>query len=664
VPFSAAHRRVLAGLAALFALAVGLRLHGFSTPAWHQVLDGSQPTEILLGEARLIRSDDWFVHIPLALAQAAHEPPFPARNRLIGLGSEMWVPLQVPVAGPLALLRPTLWGWFLGRDVGLAWAWWSAALGLYAALFLWLSLAAGGRALLPALGALALVFSPFFQFWSLSSAPLAAAAALAAVAACGVVAARRRAAILGFGLLLGWAGGCFLMTLYPPYQIALAWLAAPFVAAFAWERRATLREELPLRAAASGVALALLLCAALGLWVEAGEAIAAVQGSAYPGRRVESGGGFPLWRIFLSSFAPFAQVRDWGTLLNVCEASGFALFAPALGAALALRRRASVVELALLAWLAAAALWATLGLPEAIARATGLSSLPPRRIVIGLGIADALLLLRFLSRPFAERAVPARAAAAIGAAFALALCALAVPLHRALPDTHPFALATAAVASGALAALFVGAARPWLPLAVLAAASVALTVSFNPLVRGGSGYLLENPLARRVLAVDAAAGGDTLWLAVGSRRPANWLRTLGLRTLNGTHPIPQRELWERLDPEGRYRSVWNRYATVTVLPSSSAQALFELESVDGFLVHIRPDAPVLRELGVTHVLAETRDPGALDALPGLRRLETVGRFVLYALDAAPASEVGGPFSSTTLPSGSRTYIDGPMPRAP
>jgi hypothetical protein len=389
-----------------------------------------------------------------------------------------------------------------------------------------------------------------------------------------------------------------------------------------------------------------------------------VQGSAYPGQRLESGGGFPLWRIFLSSFAPFAQVQDWGALLNVCEASGFALFAPALGAALALRRRAGALELTLLAWLAAATLWATLGLPELIARATGFSSVPPRRIVIGLGIADALLLLRFLSRPAAQRVLSARAAAALGAVFALALGALAVPLHRALPETHPAALAAAAVASGALAALFLAAARPWLPLALLAAASVAVTASFNPLVRGGSEYLLGNPLAQRVLAVDRAAGGDTFWLAVGSRRPANWLRVLGLRTLNGTHPIPQRELWERLDPEGRYRSVWNRYATVSVLPSASAQALFELESVDGFLVHIRPDAPVLRELGVTHVLAETRDPSALDALPGLRRLEAVGRFVLYALDAAAAPEAGGPFSSTTLPSGSRTYIDGPMPRAP
>jgi hypothetical protein len=451
--------------------------------------------------------------------------------------------------------------------------------------------------------------------------------------------------------------------------VGLAWLAALFVAAFAWERRESARQRLPLRAAALALGAGLLGAAALGLWHEAGEAIAAVRDTAYPGRRVESGGGFPLWRVFLTNLAPFGRVERWNDILNVCEASGFPLFAPAVGVALALRRRVGVLEAALLAYAALAVAWATLGLPGVVGRVTGLSLVPPRRVVLGLGLADALLLMRFLSGPAAQRLLPPRTALALAAAFAAGLGALAVPLHRAIPDTAAAELALVAATNGVLVALCVAASRPWLPLAALAAASVAVTASFNPLVRGGSDWLLGNPLAQRVLAADREAGGDSFWLTVGSRRPANWLRMLGLRTLNGTHPIPQRALWERLDPEGRYRTVWNRYATVTVLPSSSSQALFELESVDGFLVHIRPDAPVLRELGVTHVLAETRDPAALDAFPGLRRLDATGRFVLYALDgsAAPRAspqEDGGPFSSTTFPSGSRMYMDGPMPRAP
>jgi len=70
---------------ALLGVMVGLRIHGFSLPVWHQVIDGSPASEILVGEARVIRGDEWYVRLPLAFAQAAHDTPFPRRNVNIGL---------------------------------------------------------------------------------------------------------------------------------------------------------------------------------------------------------------------------------------------------------------------------------------------------------------------------------------------------------------------------------------------------------------------------------------------------------------------------------------------------------------------------------------------------------------------------------------------------
>ena len=120
-------------LLALLATLVALRLHGFSISAWHQVIDGSAPAEVLLGEPRPIRSDDWKVQLPLAFAQGASEPRFPRVNERIGFGQSALLPIELPVADGLVVFHPTLWGFFLGDDVGMSWLWWSRVLGLFTA---------------------------------------------------------------------------------------------------------------------------------------------------------------------------------------------------------------------------------------------------------------------------------------------------------------------------------------------------------------------------------------------------------------------------------------------------------------------------------------------------------------------------------------------------
>src|SRR5262245_18207892 len=84
--------RITAALVFAFAVLVALRLHGFSLAAWHEVIDGSPPSEVLLGMPRPIRSDDWKTQLPLVLAQTASEPRFPVVNRTIALGQDMRVP--------------------------------------------------------------------------------------------------------------------------------------------------------------------------------------------------------------------------------------------------------------------------------------------------------------------------------------------------------------------------------------------------------------------------------------------------------------------------------------------------------------------------------------------------------------------------------------------
>ena len=79
---------------------------------------------------------------------------------------------------------------------------------------------------------------------------------------------------------------------------------------------------------------------------------------------------------------------------------------------------------------------------------------------------------------------------------------------------------------------------------------------------------------------------------------------------NGVHPLPQLELWQRIDPEGRYRSVYNRYAHVAFVASASGDPRFRLHSQDYVILEIQPNSPEFRALGITHVLV--RDEAATD----------------------------------------------------
>jgi hypothetical protein len=76
---------------------------------------------------------------------------------------------------------------------------------------------------------------------------------------------------------------------------------------------------------------------------------------------------------------------------------------------------------------------------------------------------------------------------------------------------------------------------------------------------------------------------------------------LGVRSVNGVHPVPQLEFWRRLDPDGSDREVYNRYAHVAFMPGPR-RAIIELVQPDLVAVRLHPGPKILADLGVTHLL--------------------------------------------------------------
>ena len=109
---------------------------------------------------------------------------------------------------------------------------------------------------LSAAGALVLVFEPGLQFLGFTGAPSVIYMGIAWLATRRILLETRPWAIGAAALVLGWAGTCFAVELYPPFQVGLAYLYACLVAGLCAERsvRATLRTRRGARVAALAAA--------------------------------------------------------------------------------------------------------------------------------------------------------------------------------------------------------------------------------------------------------------------------------------------------------------------------------------------------------------------------------------------------------------------------
>ncbi len=598
------------------------------------MIDGSAPGEVVLGTARAVRSDDWAVALPLALSQRAQTPRFPVSNPLAGFGegTDGRVGSPVPVRSWLAVFRPQTWGYFLGDDVGLAWHWWSRALGLVWASWLAFAVLGGGRPLPALAAAVALAFQPFFQFWSYVSEPIVAAAALGFAAAAGIALAEGTAAILLRGALLAWAAGCFALGwVYPPFQIPLAWLLVAAAAGWAFRERDRIARagRLPLRAgvAAGAIVLAGVLVAVFA--VECREPLQILAGTAYPGQRRIAGGDLSVPALFNAFQTAFLRKDGYAPLGNVCDAASFQFLSPAIllfvaWEAVARKRRPDPVVAAVGIYTVVLLLHALVGLPGFLARATLLDRVPGGRSVVGIGAASLVMTVAFvLGRAREDAGGGKRLAFAAAAAWAVAVFASGARLASFMPALAPWTPFAGALFAFVSALLVLSRHRAC--LAFLAAAAVASTAWFNPLVRGGSDYLRDNALSSQILALDRAAGGRSVWVVYDDRWLSNLFRAIGVRAVGGVHYYPQRELWSRLDPKGESEPAWNRYAHVVfsagpVRDSARISAPF----FDTVRVELCPESAAFRSLGASHVLAVGEQARRFDRSPVLARAGRVG----------------------------------------
>lgn len=604
------------GVATLLAV---LRISGTSVGMYQVLLYGSQnhDPDLILGEPRSIRSDEWSVWTPWTLAQA--QVGFDEKNKLYAAGQDLTTS-DVPVKNWVMLFKPDLWPFFiLPLEQAFALSWWLRSLMLLLATYVVLLLISGRNVLVSALGAVAFMFSPYFQWWYTSPVSLVDVASFGLLASYFYVEILRedRTRILILYLVAcAYFAVCFFLMLYPPGQIPMAWLFLLLgIGCLFSDRSRLIWPWLRKKLLAMGIAGALVLLALFAFYLQYRGIITTIRQTEYPGqRRIQPGtlllgparllGGFYnvqlLYGVPPSPFGPNQSEAASFFMLSLFILPICAFFM--IRSAVA-RRGLDTILLALVLFQLLALAWMTLGLPPLFAKLTLLDFTQPYRVWLALGISNLLLLYYYLYRlqipssPHYGLLCLAYAALVFGAVWYLgfSMRAASPPLGLSHVVVLIISLASALL-------LFLLLTRRRLAFTILFTAfSLASAFDVNPLYRG-LGPVLNTQLSQAIRSIDKQAPPGSYWVVYGNGIFANYLAANGAHVLNGTYAYPNVQFWRSFDPSGQFATSYNRYGHMIVERPLPSGGLFATGRGDSWTLHIDPCSPLLREAGVRYYM--------------------------------------------------------------
>jgi hypothetical protein len=634
--FDRKHIILISFLLSFFLISVFFSLHGYSFSVWRSYIDGSPPKEILLGEAKTIRMDDWAIEIPLMLAQLSHDPKYPLVNTNIANGMNMMIHSKVPISHIITLFRPTVWGFFIGADHGLSWMWWTMVIGLFYIYFLVFMIISSNDFDISVIGSLFLLFSSFIQFWSFHQAEIPIFMGLIFISFSYLCFSERRIIIVIQGIILGWALSCYALNfVYPPYQISCAYLLAFMMIAIVLDRSNlyNIRANISYRIIGLLISLAIFIFAVATYYSITKDLISIMMNTAYPGRRFFNGGDYKfhilLREFFLIFFYAIRAELEWGNS-SICEGGSFLFFFPPIIAAIlwqavSQRRIINKFSIIMMGYFIIILSFLFIGFPPTLSKLSFFYMMMPHRSILGLGIANIIIMVSFLCQKphlkcrssflsvhdFQETSLEVILNKAergmISFLWFIVLFINGMQFQKYFYQISIYYIFVLCIVIGLFTFYLLNIEKKKITMTLLAAICYISTFWFNPLVSGGTSFIYENELSKKILEINKKENGNTNWAAFGNEIIPNLFRMIGVKSINGIHAYPLFDLWEKVDPNHQYFSEYNRYGFVSFRPSLNAGISFQVREADMCTVYINPTSGVLSQLGVTHILSDNED---------------------------------------------------------
>ena len=598
-----------------------LKISGSSIGIWDVHISGQSYADIqglIFGIPRMIRSDEWLVFTPEAFSQAANS--YAAVSEILrGVATDVTMVYAQPAWTLATLFRPFLWGYLLfGSECGLSFFWCGRLIVLFMVSFEFGRLLTGDKRSLALAYAVFVSFAPIVQWWFAVNGT----AELLIFVQGGVLAftfwmrAGTTLKQVAGAVLFAYCCGCFILVIYPAWQVGAAWtMLALLVGSYVGRRAARSRKARTAQRKAEIkrwiiliVAMLVLAMALAVVLIGAWGPIQAVSHSVYPGQRCETGGGYAhLCLNYVAAwFAP--TVATDLAQPNACEMASFFTLFP-LGiilSAVLLRTKRDPLVIALLVVEAFLLLYAFVGFPEWLAKITLLSNVTIERLPMTLGFIETMLLFRstaLLSEvDRSESTLSRRRLIIIVACIVCAVLFSCVyyPLFQPQMAWKLFIIMSAVFIALAAFAFLSEAFLPSASWKIPCVAFVLLItgVCVNPIQQGASA-LLEAPLVQEISRIHSDDASAT-WLGDGNFASQAAI-VAGAPTLSSVATYPSLDTWRTIDPDGLYENVYNRYAHISVRPTDEPTT-FTLLYADAFEVALNVDD--ISKLGASYWISQ------------------------------------------------------------
>lgn len=614
--------------AVLLVVLVALQVSGSSLALWGNLLDDvpySDLEGVLFGIPRTIRTDEYVVFTPLAFSQE-HAGYAAVADLARSVPTDLTLVYAQPCWDVATLFRPFFWGYLImGSAFGLSFFWCGRLIVLFLVSFEFGRNLTRDNRPFALFYAVSISLAPITQWWFSvnGTAELLIFAQGGILAFARFLRATTRSRRIAWSSIAAYSAGCFVMIVYPAWQVSIAYFIVAFCIAEIVRCRqddaGALSRSIGARSAFVSYWLALLCALAVVValiavsFANSMDVVRAVSNTEYPGNRISTGGG--LWPLLFDWVCSWVYPLYYQFILpNACErAEMFSLFP--LGIILSivsLRYRRDPRVIALLVTEAVLLVYGIVGFPDWLARITLLSNVPSSRLVFALGLCDMVLLtlgaMACLERPrrdTAPHAAPSYAGnlklALASVVFAAAVTALSLGVCHPELTYAPFiclCVVFVALATYALCAISLGDRRAIRHLICIIAVIAMAGLCVNPVQRGISA-LQDNgtmQLAKSVSENDPQAvwAGDT-------SIPAQALLASGIRAINSVALYPDLDTWRKIDSEGALEWAYNRYAHIAMEPTKE-ETSFVLESPDTLIVRINADD--IPKLGINYWLSK------------------------------------------------------------